>query len=106
MFGINGYNFVRTMLKLVDISKTEIKVVFDQLCSVTYTYYLAKLICCMIFTEKYEIYHATNDGMISWAKFAEQFFKYINKNVKVNYVTIEKYYKWFRHKLIDHLILD
>ena len=91
VFGKNGNNFVKTMLKLADMGKTEINVVCDQIGSVTYTYDLSKLLCDMIETEKYGVYHATNEGMISWALFAEEIFKQANKNVKVNYVTTEEY---------------
>ena len=93
VFGKNGNNFVKTMLKLVNMGKTELNVVCDQIGSVTYTYDLSKLLCDMIETEKYGIYHATNEGFISWAEFAEEIFKLSNKNVKVNYVTTEEYKK-------------
>ena len=93
VFGKNGNNFVKTMLKLADMGKTELNVVCDQIGSVTYTYDLSKLLCDMIETEKYGIYHATNEGYISWAEFAEEIFKQTNKNVKVNYVTTLEYKK-------------
>ncbi|MBO5542109.1 MAG: dTDP-4-dehydrorhamnose reductase [Acholeplasmatales bacterium] len=93
VFGKNGNNFVKTMLKLANMGKTELNVVSDQIGSVTYTYDLSKLLCDMIETDKYGIYHATNEGYISWAEFAEEIFKQANKNVKVNYVTTEEYLK-------------
>lgn len=93
VFGKNGNNFVKTMLKLADMGKTELNVVCDQIGSVTYTYDLSKLLCDMIETEKYGIYHATNEGFISWAEFAEEIFKLSNKSVKINYVTTEEYKK-------------
>lgn len=93
VFGKNGNNFVKTMLKLADMGKTELNVVCDQIGSVTYTYDLSKLLCDMIGTEKYGIYHATNEGYISWAEFAEEIFKQANKNVHVNYVTTLEYKK-------------
>ena len=93
VFGKNGNNFVKTMLKLANMGKTELNVVSDQIGSVTYTYDLSKLLCDMIETEKYGIYHATNEGYISWAEFAEEIFKQANKNVKVNHVTTEEYLK-------------
>ena len=92
-FGKNGNNFVKTMLKLADMGKTELNVVCDQIGSVTYTYDLSKLLCDMIETDKYGIYHATNEGFISLADFASEIFKQANKNVKVNYVTTEEYKK-------------
>lgn len=93
VFGKNGNNFVKTMLKLADMGKTELNVVCDQIGSVTYTYDLSKLLCDMIETEKYGIYHATNEGFLSWAEFAEEIFKLSKKNVKINYVTTEEYKK-------------
>ena len=93
VFGINGNNFVKTMLKLADMGKTKLNVVCDQIGSVTYTYDLSKLLCDMIETEKYGIYHATNEGYISWAEFARLIFKLSNKNVKVNDVTTLEYKK-------------
>lgn len=93
VFGKNGNNFVKTMLKLADMGKTELNVVCDQIGSVTYTYDLSKLLCDMIETDKYGIYHATNEGFISWAQFAEEIFKLSNKNVNINYVTTEEYKK-------------
>lgn len=93
VFGINGNNFVKTMLKLANMGKIELNVVSDQIGSVTYTYDLSKLLCDMIETNKYGIYHATNEGYISWAQFAEEIFKLSNKNVKINYVTTLEYKK-------------
>lgn len=92
-FGKNGNNFVKTMLKLANMGKTELNVVSDQIGSVTYTYDLSKLLCDMIETDKYGIYHATNEGYISWAEFAEEIFKEAKKQVKVNHVTTEEYLK-------------
>lgn len=70
VFGVHGNNFVRTMMRL-GRERTEIRVVDDQVGSPTYTEDLARIICDMIVTEKYGIYHACNGGYISWAKFAE-----------------------------------
>lgn len=92
-FGKNGNNFVKTMLKLANMGKTELSVVADQIGSVTYTKDLARLLVDMIETDKYGIYHATNEGYISWAEFAEEIFKQANKQVKVNHVTTEEYLK-------------
>ena len=93
VFGKNGNNFVKTMLKLAGMGKTELNVVCDQIGSVTYTYDLSKLLCDMIETDKYGIYHATNEGFISWAEFAREIFKQKGLNVKVNDVTTEEYLK-------------
>lgn len=93
VFGINGNNFVKTMRKLALSGKKELSVVADQIGSPTYTLDLAKLLCDMIETEKYGIYHATNEGYCSWAEFAEEIFKDLNLNVKVNHVSTEEYLK-------------
>lgn len=92
VFGINGANFIRTMLKLSE-TKNELNIVSDQIGSPTYTVDLSKLLVDMSLTEKYGIYHANNDGFCSWAEFAEYIFKSNNKNVKVNYVSTEEYLK-------------
>lgn len=93
VFGKNGNNFVKTMLKLANIGKTELNVVCDQIGSVTYTYDLSKLLCDMIETDKFGIYHATNEGFVSWAEFAKEIFRQANNQVKVNYVTTDEYLK-------------
>lgn len=92
-FGLNGSNFIKTMLKLADIGKTELNVVCDQIGSPTYTYDLSKLMCDMMETEKYGIYHATNEGVCSWADFAKYIFEVAGKNVVVRPVTTEEYKK-------------
>lgn len=69
VFGLNGKNFVRTMLRL-GAEKPEIRVVADQIGSPTYTRDLAETIVDMIGTEKYGIYHVRNEGFLSWADFA------------------------------------
>ncbi len=92
VFGINGNNFIKTMLKLAETHK-ELNVVCDQIGSPTYTHDLSKLMCNMMETNKYGIYHATNEGYCSWAEFAEYIFKVAHKEVKVNYVTTEQYKK-------------
>ena len=91
-FGLNGNNFVKTMLKLAE-NHNELSIVDDQIGSPTYTYDLSKLICDMIETDKYGIYHATNEGICSWADFAEEIFKISKLNVKVNRVTTAEYLK-------------
>lgn len=74
VFGKNGNNFVKTMLRLGK-EREEISVVSDQWGSPTYTKDLAPLLCDMIETEKYGIYHATNEGVTNWAAFAIAIFK-------------------------------
>lgn len=90
VFGEHGNNFVKTMLRLGK-EKKEISVVNDQIGSPTYTKDLAVLLCDMLKTEKYGIYHATNDGYCSWAEFAEEIFRISKMNVKVNYITSDEY---------------
>ena len=93
VFGINGNNFIKTMLKLADSGKAELNIVCDQIGSPTYTYDLAKLLVEMIKTDKYGVYHATNEGVCSWAEFASYIFKVAKRNVKVNPITTEEYKK-------------
>lgn len=92
VFGLNGKNFIKTMLSLADKGYKELRVVDDQIGTPTYTYDLARLLVDMILTDKYGYYHATNEGgYISWADFAEEIFKQANKEVKVNRVTTAEY---------------
>ena len=92
VFGLNGKNFIKTMLSLADKGYKELRVVDDQIGTPTYTYDLARLLADMIQTDKYGYYHATNEGgYISWADFAVEIFKQANKNVKVNRVTTIEY---------------
>ncbi len=90
VFGINGHNFIKTMLKLSDTHK-ELSVVDDQIGSPTYTYDLSKLMCDMMVTEKYGIYHATNEGYCSWAEFAKYIFEVAKKDVIVHPVSTAEY---------------
>ena len=90
VFGVNGNNFINTMLRLAGGNK-ELQIVADQIGSPTFTYDLAPLICDMIETEKYGIYHATNEGECSWAEFAEHIFKVAGQNVLVHHITTEEY---------------
>jgi dTDP-4-dehydrorhamnose reductase len=69
VFGLNGKNFVRTMLQL-GAKKESLSVVDDQVGSPTYTFDLSRLLCDMIETDRYGVYHATNEGFCSWAAFA------------------------------------
>ena len=90
VFGINGNNFVKTMLRLAE-TKKELSVVCDQIGSPTYTMDLARLLCDMSETEKYGVYHATNEGICSWYEFAEYIFEVAGLSVKVRPVTTEEY---------------
>ena len=90
VFGINGHNFIRTMLKLSD-NHSELNVVDDQIGSPTYTVDLAKSLVDMSNSDKYGTYNVTNSEYCSWAEFAEYIFESNKKDVKVNKVTTEEY---------------
>jgi len=91
VFGINGKNFVKTMINLGKTHDT-LTVVNDQWGSPTYTFDLAKLLVDMILTDKYGIYHATNEGFINWYQFALKIFEKAGMtNVTVKPVTTEEY---------------
>ena len=83
VFGVNGKNFIKTMLRLGE-ERGAVTVVDDQIGSPTYTYDLARLLADMIVTDKYGRYHATNEGLCSWYEFAVEIFKQAGMdNVKV-----------------------
>ena len=90
VFGINGNNFIKTMLRLSE-TRTNLNVVGDQFGSPTYTVDLAKLLLDMIATNKYGIYHASNEGFTNWADFAQAIFKVAGKEIEVNNITTEEY---------------
>ncbi len=92
VFGINGKNFIRTMLKLAE-NHTELNVVDDQIGSPTYTVDLAHLLVNLSEMDNYGTYHVTNDGFCSWAEFAEYIFEASKQDVHVNKVTTEEYLK-------------
>ena len=85
IYGQGGDNFVKKIIKSAD-GKASIDVVDDQIGSPTYTSDLAVLICDRIESEKYGIYHATNEGFCSRAEFAEKIFELTGSGVKVNRV--------------------
>ena len=91
VFGINGKNFVKTMLtagKKFDI----VRVVNDQIGTPTYTYDLARLLVDMTESEKYGYYHATNEGgYISWYDFTREIFRQAGYKTKVVPVTTAEY---------------
>ena len=90
VFGEHGNNFVKTMLRLGN-EHQELNVVADQYGSPTYTVDLAPLLIEMMKTNKYGIYHATNEGVCNWAEFAEEIFRVARMNVKVNHITTVEY---------------
>lgn len=90
VYGINGGNFVKTMRRLAE-TKDELNVVADQIGSPTYTRDLAVLLVSMIQTEKYGVYHATNEGFMSWAEFAESIMKKSGLSMKINHIPTSEY---------------
>lgn len=90
VFGVNGKNFIKTMLNL---GKTHdhLTVVDDQTGSPTYTYDLARLLVDMIQTEKYGRYHATNEGLCTWYEFACEIFRQAGMDVDVAPVSSDEY---------------
>ncbi|WP_270566742.1 dTDP-4-dehydrorhamnose reductase [Clostridium beijerinckii] len=90
VFGVNGNNFVKTMLRLGK-EKESLSVVCDQIGSPTYTVDLAPLLCNMALSEKYGVYHATNEGFCSWAEFASEIMKKANLNCLINPIPTEEY---------------
>lgn len=90
VFGVNGKNFIKTMLRLGK-EKGAVSVVNDQIGSPTYTADLAVLSVDMIQTDKYGTYHATNEGLCSWYEFACQIFNEANMDVKVTPVSSDAF---------------
>lgn len=91
VFGKNGKNFIKTMLK-VGKNHDEVKVVNDQIGTPTYTFDLARLLVDMIETDKYGYYHATNEGgYISWYDFTKEIYRVAGYTTKVTPVTTEEY---------------
>lgn len=91
VFGLNGKNFIRTM---INVGKTHdtVRVVNDQIGTPTYTFDLARLLVDMAETEKYGYYHATNEGgYISWYDFCCEFYKQYGLSTNVIPVTTEEY---------------
>ena len=90
VFGKNGNNFVKTMLRLAE-TKAELSVVCDQIGSPTYTADLAPLLCDMVQTERYGVYHATNEGTCAWSEFAEAIFELAGRQVVVHPIPTSAY---------------
>lgn len=98
VFGVNGNNFIKTMLKLGE-TKESLNVVCDQIGSPTSTDDLSKLLIQMSETEKYGTYHATNEGFCSWAEFAKYIMDESNSKTIINPVpSIEYPQKAYRPK--------
>ncbi len=93
VFGLNGRNFIRTMIR-VGKTHESVRVVNDQIGTPTYTKDLSRLLADMIETEKYGFYHATNEGgYVSWYDFCVEFYRQYGLNTKVIPVTTQEYGK-------------
>ena len=91
VFGLSGKNFIKTMLRLGEMHES-LRVVCDQIGTPTYTLDLARLLVDMIETDKFGVYHATNEGgYISWADFAAEIFRQAGMNTRVIPVTTAEY---------------
>lgn len=90
VFGENGNNFIDTMLRLAKERKS-INVINDQIGSPTYTKDLSRLLVDMITSEKYGVYHVTNEGVCSWYEFAKEIFEIANIDIELNPITTDKY---------------
>lgn len=90
VFGINGNNFVKTMLKL-GAEREMLTVVDDQIGSPTYTPDLARLICDLVETEHYGVYHGTNENYCSWAEFAYEIMKKGGRNCEIKPIPSSEY---------------
>lgn len=90
VFGENGKNFIDTMLNLSK-SKDKISVINDQIGSPTYTKDLAPLLVDMLETDKYGVYHATNEGYCTWYEFAKHIFDVANIDIEVSKILTSEY---------------
>ena len=91
VFGLNGNNFIKTIVNVGKKHDT-VRVVNDQIGTPTYTYDLARLLVDMIGTEKYGYYHATNEGgYVSWFDFTCEIYRQYGLSTKVVPVTTAEY---------------
>lgn len=90
VFGINGNNFIKTMIRLGKENES-INVVCDQIGSPTYTADLAPIICDMALSDKYGIYNATNEGFCSWAEFATEIMRQARLKCNINPIHTSEY---------------
>ncbi|MBE6140838.1 MAG: dTDP-4-dehydrorhamnose reductase [Firmicutes bacterium] len=90
VFGINGNNFIKTMLRLAK-EKKELSIVSDQIGSPTYTVDLAKLLVDMVEKNKHGVFHATNEGNCSWSEFAKYIFDITNNDVIIDEILTKDY---------------
>ena len=90
MFGKSGNNFVKTMQKLAG-DRAEIDVVNDQIGSPTYAVDLAVLLCDMVMSGEFGVFHATNEGFCSWAEFAAEIIRLSGSKCKIIPIPTEQY---------------
>ena len=90
VFGLHGGNFVKTMMRLGS-QREEVRVVDDQTGSPTYTADLAPLICDMIATDKFGVYHATNEGLCTWWEFASAIMQEAGLDCRVTPIKTAEY---------------
>ena len=90
VFGINGKNFVKSMLNLAE-TRDELSIVADQIGSPTYTKDLSKVLVDLALSDKTGTYHVTNDNICSWYDFAKYIFESNNVNIKLNPITTSEY---------------
>lgn len=90
VFGKNGFNFVKTMIRLGK-EKSQLNVVNDQFGSPTYTYDLSRLLVDLVESEKYGIYHVTNEGVCTWFEFTKEIFKQTQISIPVHPILSSEY---------------
>ena len=105
VFNINGKNFIETMLRLSK-ANNQLSIVNDQIGSPTYTKDLSRLLVDMIETNKYGLYHATNEGYCSWYEFADTIFKLANINIDIKAINSNEYASRAKRPLNSKLSKD
>lgn len=90
VFNINGKNFIETMINLSK-NHNQISIINDQVGSPTYTKDLSRLLVDMLESDKYGLYHATNEGYCSWYEFANAIFKLYNININTKPINSDEY---------------
>lgn len=105
VYGVNGSNFVKTMLRL-GAERDSVNVVCDQIGSPTFSYDLARCLVDLIQTTKYGVYHATNEGFCSWAEFAEAIMEKAGLSCKVHPVLTSQYKTAARRPLNSRMSKD
>ncbi|MBE6553577.1 MAG: dTDP-4-dehydrorhamnose reductase [Ruminococcaceae bacterium] len=90
LFGKNGNNFVKTMLRLAQ-TRTELNVVCDQIGSPTYSLDAAAVICDLVLTDRFGTYHVTNEGVCSWAEFAAEIMRQAGKETVIHPIPSSEY---------------